>query len=147
MQALNLSEVAGGYLFLATALGIALGAFLAGRVSRKRAELGLACLAGFGIALFFVLLGVFSHHLLPVVICLIAIGILGGAFTVPFDTFTQMSSHDEKRGQTIAAANFLSFTGVLIASLALYFLSTICGLSSATGFIVMGGLPLSLVPP
>ncbi len=138
LQALNLSEVAGGYLFLATALGIASGAYLAGRASRKRVELGLSCLAGFGISLFFVLLAIFSSSLVCSIFCLVAIGILGGAFIVPFDTFTQMKSDDEKRGQTIAAANFLGFTGVLIASLSLYFFNSICRFSSAQSFAVVG---------
>ena len=143
LQSLNLSEVAGGYLFLACALGIALGSFLAGKASRsKRVELGLSCLAGFGISLFFVLIALFSTSLIGVIICLIAIGILGGAFIVPFDTFTQLKSDDEKRGQTIAAANFLGFTGVLIASFALYFFNSICGLSSANSFAVIGILTL-----
>lgn len=140
IQSLNLSEVAGGYLFLATALGIALGAYLAGKASRKRVELGLSCLAGLGIALFFILTSLFSENLFMVIGCLVAIGILGGAFIVPFDTFIQLNSDHEKRGQTIAASNFLSFTGVLIASFSLYFFNTVCGLSSASSFAVMGVL-------
>lgn len=138
IQALNLSEVAGGYLFLATALGITLGAWLAGKVSRKRAELGLSCLAGFGIALFFVLLSLLSFSLPLTVICLVAIGLLGGAFIVPFDTFIQLGCDDERRGQTIGAANFLSFIGVLLASVALYFFNDVCKLTSASSFAVMG---------
>lgn len=138
LQSLNLSEVAGGYLFLATALGIATGSFFAGKASRKRVELGLSCLAGFGLSLLFILLNIFAANLFAVIICLITLGVLGGAFIVPFDTFTQIHSHNVKRGQTIAAANFLSFSGVLLASFALYFLSSICGLSSAANFTVMG---------
>jgi len=142
LQSLNLSEVAGGYLFLATALGIALGSYLAGKASRKRVELGLSCLAGFGIGIFFLLLFLFSTSLYKVIFCLVCIGILGGTFIVPFDTFIQLSSDDEKRGQTIAAANFLSFTGVLIASFSIYFFNQICGLSSAASFGLMGGITL-----
>lgn len=142
LQALNLSEVAGGYLFLATALGIALGSYLAGKASRKRVELGLSCLAGLGIALFFILLSLFSSFLYPVIGLLIMIGVLGGAFIVPFDTFIQLKSPEERRGQTIAAANFLSFLGVLFASFTLYFLNQVCNLSSASSFGVMGLITL-----
>jgi acyl-[acyl-carrier-protein]-phospholipid O-acyltransferase/long-chain-fatty-acid--[acyl-carrier-protein] ligase len=142
LQSLNLSEVAGGYLFLATALGIALGSYIAGKASRKRVEMGLSCLAGFGIALFFILVALFSSSLYKVIAFLIMIGILGGVFIVPFDTFIQLKSENEKRGQTIAAANFLSFTGVLIASFSLYFFNQVCSLSSASSFGVMGGITL-----
>lgn len=138
MQSLHLSEVAGGYLFLATALGIALGAYIAGKASRKRIELGLSCLAGLGIALCFILVALLSTSLYKVIICLIAIGILGGVFIVPFDTYIQLRSDNEKRGQTIAAANFLSFLGVLLASLSIYFFNQVCNLSSASSFAVMG---------
>ncbi len=142
IQSLHLSEVAGGYLFLSTALGIALGSMLAGRASKKKVELGLSCLAGFGIAFFFLLIGFTSAHISAVIICLFFIGVLGGAFIVPFDTFTQISSANEKRGQTIAAANFLSFSGVLIAAFLLFLLNQVCGLTPATSFILIGVLTL-----
>lgn len=138
LQSLNLSEVAGGYLFLSTALGIALGSFIAGRISKKRIELGLSCLAGVGISVFFILIAIFSRSLHAVILSLLFIGLLGGAFIVPLDTFIQLKSDGGKRGQTIGAANFLSFLGVLLASFALYFFNQICGLSSAASFAVMG---------
>jgi acyl-[acyl-carrier-protein]-phospholipid O-acyltransferase / long-chain-fatty-acid--[acyl-carrier-protein] ligase len=144
LQSLNLSEIAGGYLFLATALGIALGSFIAGRASRKRVELGLSCMAGFGIALFYILTTVFSTHLYIVIACLLCIGILGGIFIVPLDTFIQLNSGEKKRGQTIAAVNFLSFSGVLIASIALYFFNQVCGLTSAVSFSVMGFITIAV---
>ncbi|MBM3192175.1 MAG: MFS transporter, partial [Chlamydiae bacterium] len=46
MQALALSEVGGGYLFLTVAIGIALGAILVGKLSKHSIELGFSCLAG-----------------------------------------------------------------------------------------------------
>lgn len=143
LQSLNLSEVAGGYLFLATALGIALGSYLAGKASRKRVELGLSCIAGLTMALFFILIAIFPGNIYNVIFCLVSIGILGGAFIVPFDTFIQLNSGDEKRGQTIAATNFLSFMGVLLASFALYFFNQVCRLSSANSFAVMGVITLA----
>ncbi len=141
---LNLSEVSGGYLFLSTAFGIAIGAFIGGKVSKKRVELGLSCFAGLFIAIFFLLLWFFSHHVIAVIILLVCLGIFGGLFIVPFDSFIQLFSPNEKRGQIIAANNFLSFCGVLLASGALYFYSAILGLSPAIGFAVTGCLTLIL---
>lgn len=138
MQSLHLSEIAGGYLFLSTALGIALGSFLAGKASRKRIELGLSCLAGIGITFFFFLLSIASKSLISVIIGLVGIGILGGIFIVPFDTFIQVYSENEKRGQTIGAANFLSFSGVLIASGALFLFNDIFELTPAQSFGLTG---------
>jgi acyl-[acyl-carrier-protein]-phospholipid O-acyltransferase / long-chain-fatty-acid--[acyl-carrier-protein] ligase len=141
---LHLGEVAGGYLFLSTALGIALGAYLGGKVSKKRVELGLSCFAGFFIAMFLFLLSVFPTNLTAVVIFLVFLGIFGGLFIVPFDSFVQLFSPDEKRGQIIAANNFLSFCGVLVAAVALYIFSGILGLSPANGFAVTGFFTLIL---
>ena len=142
LQSLNLSEVTGGYLFLATALGIALGSYIAGKASKKRVELGMSCLAGLGIAFSFFLLAIFPDNLIKTVIALIFIGVLGGIFIVPFDTFIQLYSTNEKRGQTIAAANFLAFFGVLIASLALYLFNQVLYLTPAGGFAVVGLITL-----
>jgi acyl-[acyl-carrier-protein]-phospholipid O-acyltransferase/long-chain-fatty-acid--[acyl-carrier-protein] ligase len=142
--ALNLSEVSGGYLFLSTAFGIAIGAFLGGRVSKKRVELGMSCFAGIAIALCLFLLWIFSHYLIAVVLLLICLGIFGGLFIVPFDSFIQLFSPNEKRGQIIAANNFLSFCGVLFAAGALYLYSAVLGLSPSIAFAVNGGITLCL---
>lgn len=142
MQSLGLTEVAGGYLFLSTALGIAFGSFLAGKASRKRIELGLPCFAGIVMSVVLLLLALFSHHLIFVIICLMLLGICGGTFIVPCDSFLQVNSPDEKRGQVIAASNFLSFAGVLIASVTLFFFSEVLEIRSATGFGLIAAVTL-----
>ncbi|MDR2540080.1 MAG: MFS transporter [Chlamydiales bacterium] len=139
MQTLHLSEIAGGYLFLVSALGIAAGAFLAGKLSKYKVSLGLSCVSCLGIAIHFLFLSITTS--LPfVVISLILMGTFGGLFAVPFDTFIQLNSKDERRGQMIAAANFFSFVGVLIASLLLYLFSQFLELSSANGFAAIAAL-------
>ncbi len=142
MQSLGLSEVGGGYLFLATAVGIAIGAVLAGQLSKDRVEPGISCICGFFIVIFFFLLFFFSHSLTVTIIILALLGIFGGAYLIPFDAFLQVNSPDEKRGQVIAAANFFSFVGVLMASFALYLLSEKFGFSAASGFAWMGAFTL-----
>lgn len=142
MQSLQLPELAGGYLFLACALGIALGSFIAGRVSKKRIELGLSCMASFGIGIFLIVMSIFSTSMIWIILSLIFIGILGGMYTVPLDTFIQVRSGEEMRGQTIGATNFLSFFGVLLASFSIYFFNEICGLSAATSFGIVGAATL-----
>lgn len=142
LQSLGISEVAGGYLFLATALGIALGAFVAGKVSKTQIELGLSCIACFLIAIFLFLLSSGGGHLFFVIFILFVLGFLGGNMTVPLDSFIQLFSPEDNRGQVIAAANFLSFLGVLIASFAIYFLNQALGLNAAKSFGVIGVITL-----
>lgn len=139
IQTLQLSEIAGGYLFLVSALGIAAGAFLAGKLSRYKTALGLSCVACLGVAINFLFLSI-TQSLPLVVIALFLIGAFGGLFAIPFDTFIQLNSKNERRGQMIAASNFFSFTGVFIASLLLYIFSQFLDLSSANGFAAVGAL-------
>lgn len=138
IQALHLTDVSGGYLFLSTAFGIAIGSYFAGKASKKQIELGLSCLAGVVISVLFLLLSIFSMSLVIVISLLVLLGVFGGAFIIPFDSFTQLTSPQEKRGQVIAAANFLSFCGVLFASFFLYLFSDILELNSAAGFAIIG---------
>jgi len=142
MQSLHLSDVGGGYLFLATAIGIAIGAVLSGMLSKDKVEPGISCIAGFFIGIFFILLSVFSSSLIATIIILTLLGIVGGAYLIPFDAYLQVNSPDEKRGQIIATANFFSFVGVLMAAFYLYFVSEELGLSASNSFALAGTLSL-----
>ncbi len=57
---------------------------------------------------------------------------------ISFDSFIQTASASEQRGQTIATSNFLSFFGVLLASLYLYFFGHVLQFSAASNFLCMG---------
>lgn len=140
MDSLGLSEVAGGYLFLTSALGIAVGAQISGFASKKRIELALTCLAGALISLFFFILSSSTASLSITLVSLFAIGFAGGNFVVPFDSYIQIASPEKNRGHVIAATNIFSFVGVLIASVALYLFSEVLGLSPAAGFALVGAL-------
>ena len=142
MQSLHLSEVGGGYLFLATAVGIVIGAILAGQLSKDKVEPGISCICGVFIGLLLILLHFLSFSLTLVIICLTLLGVFGGAFLIPFDSFIQVYSPDEKRGQVIAASNFFSFIGVLFASFSLFAISGEMQLSSSTGFALVGVISL-----
>lgn len=142
MQSLGLSEVGGGYLFLSTAVGVAIGAVIAGQISKGRVEPGLSCICGYFIVIFFFCLYLFASSLMMTILMLGLMGIFGGAYLIPFDSFLQLSSPDEKRGQIIAASNFFSFVGVLMASLALYLICGKMGFSAASGFAWMAVLTL-----
>lgn len=140
MEALNLSEIGGGYLFLATAVGIVIGAKIAGKLSKDKVELGLACFSGFIIVVCFFLLSLFSRHLFLVIGILILLGIFGGMFLIPLEAFIQIASPDKRRGQIIAATNFLSFSGVLLAAFTIYLLNETWDFSAAQSFAVIGTL-------
>ena len=142
VNTLQLTDIQGGYLFLVMALGIGLGSLLSGNVSGESVELGLVPVAGLGIALSSFLLDFFSAHLFVVIVIIFVLGVLGGLFVVPLDSFIQVSSPKEYRGQVVAATNFLSFSGVLLASLLLSLISGVFGFEADKGFTVMAAITL-----
>lgn len=138
IQAMKLNEVAGGYLFLSTALGIAIGASIAGKLCKKRVDLKLPLIAGFGMSLFLLFLAFSSSSILWTTTSLVLLGICGGIFIIPLDSYTQTISGNEKRGKVIGTSNFFQFTGVLLASTFLFIFSEILHLNALIGFFVMG---------
>jgi acyl-[acyl-carrier-protein]-phospholipid O-acyltransferase/long-chain-fatty-acid--[acyl-carrier-protein] ligase len=142
IQSLHLSEVHGGYLFLMTAIGIGLGSYVAGEISGKEVELGFIPLAAFCMMLCFLFLYFFQYHFFVVVPFLILLGFFGGFYTVPIEAYIQVASPDEDRGQNVAAGNFLSFIGVILASGLLALLGNVFSLTAAQGFYVMGWITL-----
>ncbi len=142
IESLHLDETIGGYLFLCTALGIALGAFLAGKIFKKQIDLAIPSLVSFALGLLFIALCLCAGHIALVIAALCLLGVAGGLFVVPLDSFTQLSCPSERRGQVIAAGNFIGFVGVLIASFFLYLFGTILKISPAASFGIMGILTL-----
>jgi acyl-[acyl-carrier-protein]-phospholipid O-acyltransferase / long-chain-fatty-acid--[acyl-carrier-protein] ligase len=142
MESLDLSKEQGGYLFLATAVGIAIGAKIAGRISKHKIELGSSSLAGFLIVFIFLAISLFSTHLYLIILLLVLLGVFGGMFLIPMESFIQVSSPDKRRGQIIAASNFLSFGGVLLAAFVLYLFNEKWGFSAAQSFALIAFMTL-----
>lgn len=138
IQSLGLSEVGGGYLFLTTAIGIAIGAFLGGKLCKSRIEIGIPCIAIIFMIFAIFTLSIFHTHPALVITCLILIGMTGGLFIVPFDSYIQSNSPDMHRGQIVAAANFMSFVGVLLAPISLRVFNGGFGFTAASSFMIVG---------
>lgn len=138
IQSLHLSDIQGGYLFLLTALGIGSGCILAGKVSGKTVELGLVPLAALSIAISCYLMDLFSDRIVVIIPLVVVLGLFGGMFQIPLDSYIQISSPNTARGQIIAATNFLSFFGVLCASCLLYLNTEVFHLESDKGFSIIG---------
>ncbi len=145
LDALHLTDVQGGYLFLLTALGIGAGSLLAGKLSGRTVELGLVPIGGFGIAACFLLLSFFQDWIAMEIVLVGLIGVFGGIYLVPLDSYIQLASPKTIRGQVIATTNFLGFFGVLLSAGMLYFLSEVANLRAAKGFFVVGVITIAFV--
>lgn len=144
MQSLHLTDIQGGYLFLLTAIGIGSGALIAGKLSGKIVELGLVPIAGFMVALSSYMIDLFSDHAYVVMPLLVLLGLFGGMYQIPLDSFIQVNSPHRNRGQIIAATNFLSFFGVLCASGLVYLITEVLGFNADKGFTIIGSLTLAV---
>lgn len=144
VQSLNLTDVQGGYLFLLTAIGIGSGSLIAGKISGRRVELALVPLAGIGITACFFALDIYSNSLWISMPLILAIGVFGGIYLVPLDSYIQVSSPKQNIGQAVAATTFSSFVGVLCASALLYVVAEVFDLKADQGFTILGVLTTSL---
>ncbi|MFA6915986.1 MAG: MFS transporter [Parachlamydiales bacterium] len=142
-ESLGLNTVQGGYLFLLTALGIGSGAMIAAKISGNTVELGLAPLAGFGVTVTCYFIDYFSTSLGAILPLVVIVGMFGGMYQVPMDSYIQVASPSHERGRIIAATNFLSFVGVLLASILIYLNKAVFGLSADKGFILVGNITLA----
>lgn len=142
VQSLQLSDIQGGYLFFLTALGIGTGALIAGKVSGRIVELGLVPIGALGISISAFLIDIFSTHLLIIIPLVTILGVFGGIFEIPLDSYIQVASPRQSRGQMVAATNFMSFVGVLCASGLIYLNSEVFGIESDKGFALIGFLTM-----
>jgi acyl-[acyl-carrier-protein]-phospholipid O-acyltransferase/long-chain-fatty-acid--[acyl-carrier-protein] ligase len=141
-------------------VGVGLGSVLAGVWSGGKVELGILPLGAGGLAVFAFLLytvegvlvdpgGDYTISYIAACIFLFMLGISAGLFDVPLAAFMQDRSPTEHRGAILAASNFLTFGGMLIASIVFWVLRSprvgielssrqiffLCGLATVPVFI------------
>jgi acyl-[acyl-carrier-protein]-phospholipid O-acyltransferase/long-chain-fatty-acid--[acyl-carrier-protein] ligase len=125
-------------LLVSVSLGIGMGGLMAGRFSDQKIELGLVPLGAIGLSLFSVLLGFSYHSYGMVLIVLFLLGMSCGFYIVPLNTLIQYQSPHDQRGRIIATNNFLSFSAILLSSLAIYVFGEILKMNAAVTFVMMG---------
>lgn len=142
MQSLQLSDLQGGYMFLLCAIGIGVGSVLSGKISGKTVELGLVPVASALMALCLFFMYFYANHLYPIIFLTTAIGLFGGLYDIPFESYIQYKSPAHIRGHIVAATKFMSSFGVLCASGLIYLLSHILGLDASEGFLILSFIVL-----
>jgi len=145
IEILGFTDVQGGYLFLLTALGIGAGSLLAGKISGRAVELGLVPIGGLGMAICCFLLDYFATNIYCVIPLVTLIGLFGGLYLVPLDSYIQIQSPKMYRGQVVATSNILGFFGVLLSAGALYLFNVIWALPPDRGFSLIAITTLFMV--
>lgn len=135
---LHVGDTAIGLLSAVLALGIGAGSVAAGYASGGRIEHGLVPLGAFGISFVSMMLA-FPHWSLPETMAWLALlGFAGGFFIVPVSAILQHEPPPSRKGEVLAAANWLSFVGIFFASGAYYLLADVIHLSPPAIFLVGG---------
>ena len=143
IDGLGLAEKS-GYLFLAAALGIGLGALLSGKLSGRNVEVGIVPFGALGISLSTFVLAACGDKVWAVSVILVFLGISAGMFIVPINAFIQFQSPRAQLGKILAASSFLSWIGVLLAAL-LAILCKSIGLDAKHSFWVAGFMTLAVL--
>lgn len=117
VQDLAKGELLQGVPPAAYGVGIAIGAFLAGRLSQGRIEFGLIPLGAIGFASTSLMLGMIEPGMGGTVFILILMGITSGLLIVPLHATVQWRAPKEQRGAIIALSNIFDVTGMIAGSL------------------------------
>ena len=136
---LLLSREQSCYLFPVAALGIGLGAILAGKLSGRNIEFGGVPVGAGGLTVTCILFSllpqaaVFSAGVLS-----FFLGISCGLFIVPLNAFIQERAPRERLGEILAVQNFLSFLAVALGMGLLKILASVLGFTASMSFLVVG---------
>lgn len=137
---LHVSDLKIGCLNIALALGIGIGSVAAGYASGRKIEYGLVPYGAFGLSIFSALLAIPGLSLNQALVMLSLLGFTGGFFIVPVSAILQHQPEPSKKGEVLAAANWLSFVGIFLASGAYYVLTGVLNLSPLQVFLFGGVL-------
>jgi acyl-[acyl-carrier-protein]-phospholipid O-acyltransferase / long-chain-fatty-acid--[acyl-carrier-protein] ligase len=131
------------YLQAAIAVGIGIGSIAAGYLSGGKIEYGLIPLGAVGMTIFGAMLYLPGHTLTVVGVHLALLGFFGGLFAVPVNALIQHRPRPEQKGGVIAAANLISWIGILLSSGAYLLFASVLHQSARTMFL--DGAILTLV--
>jgi acyl-[acyl-carrier-protein]-phospholipid O-acyltransferase / long-chain-fatty-acid--[acyl-carrier-protein] ligase len=131
-----------GYLQGGLAIGIGLGSFAAGYLSRGKIEYRLIPLGSVGMTVMAALLGQSDLSFGVVGVYLALLGFFGGFFIVPISALLQHRPAKENKGGVLAAANLLSFVGIFAASGVYELVTVVMHLKPPTVFLLAAAVTL-----
>ncbi len=137
---MGITVLESGYLFPMAALGIGLGALLAGRLSGRNIEFGVVPIGALGLTLCCVGMNMAPPTWPAVLALMFLIGLSSGLYIVPLSAFIQYRSPVDRRGEILACSNFMSFLGVAVSAGTIYLLNAVFAFTPGQCFVVVGVL-------
>ncbi len=139
---LGMGDGPAGLVLAAFAVGVGLGAVLAGWISRGRIEVGLIPLGALGLGLGTLYMGLFTPGLVGTYVTMALLGVASGLMLVPMESQLQWRAPADNRGGVIALSNVFVFGGVLAGTLLCGWLSSM-GLKADQIILVAGVFTLA----
>ena len=137
---LRVNETQTSYLTAAVGIGIGFGSLAAGYLSGGKIEYGLVPLGALGMMIFSLMVSRAGLTIWHVRIGLAVLGFFGGFYAVPLGALIQFRPRPETKGGVIAAANLLSFVGVVAAAIAYDVMAAGLNLGPRQIFMVGAGM-------
>ncbi len=141
-ELMALDDVRTSLLGASAGIGIGIGAFAAGRLSRNRIELGLVPIGAVGVSVVLIAASYATSTYSQMVMAVALIGFFGGLFFVPLNALLQHLAGVDEKGHLIATNNFLNMLGVLVSCLALWLLRDLCDIAPDRILMLAGALAL-----
>lgn len=144
-QHLGLSPEQSTRLFLLTAIGIGLGALLAGKLSGRNIEFGIIPIGAAFLSIGLLVIGLSNTHspLLPS-LTMPLIGFGAGLFIVPIQSFIQYRSPADQQGTVQALTTFVDWTSILLAGIGIYLCANVFSISPQGAFTILAFLLIGL---
>ena len=119
------SNTTTGLVMACTAIGIASGCWVAGKISGKKVMKGLILIGIMGMSLFLSILTFIHLPFFIYIVCIFGAAFMGGIFQIPCLSIIQNSNLGRKLGSIIGYLNMLTFTlislGAILFSTTTYF--------------------------
>lgn len=125
------------YLLAILSIGMGIGGILAGRFSGEKVEFGLVPLGAIGMGIFSLFLFFSYPSRIFTGLILLVLGVSGGFFIIPLNAYIQQKSPKDALGRVLALENFLTFSGILSASVVYLLITQIFRLEAPTIFLAL----------
>jgi len=141
LSQLSLSPSVTSLLIVAELIGLAIGALLISRFAKAEKWCRISAPACLTMALFLASISAAASlpkALQPVYLIsmFVAAGAAAGIFMIPLESFIQVRPPADRKGATIAAANFAAFSGILLSGPTLNLLNKLA-IAPASGFAII----------
>jgi 1-acyl-sn-glycerol-3-phosphate acyltransferase len=115
---LGLSNSQTGFVTAFVAVGIGVGCWVSGLITKNRLEMGLTFFAGIGLTISTLILSIEGLSTAAFIITLMVAAFFGGLFKIPLNAWIQQRTDSKELGNILAYSNMIVFLFILLSAIA-----------------------------